>query len=105
MRYETELFRDQLGDVRKRDKRAAEQIDSVLERVVASPQAHDGQLKGDLAGHFKKKAVEKKYRIVYRYCRYCMQTKKKRCEDCEGQDREADSVILEEVFLRRDGYD
>jgi hypothetical protein len=102
-RYETGLFQEQMAEIRRKDKRAAEQIDAVLERVVSNPQANDGQLKGDRAGRFKKKAVEKKYRIVFASCRYSLQTKKQKCEGCA--EREDDSVILEEVFLRRDGYD
>ncbi len=102
-RYETELFQEQMAEIRRKDRRAAEQIDAVLVRVVSNPEANDGQLKGDRSGRFKKKAAEKKYRIVFASCRYCLQTRKQKCEGC--MEREDDSVILEEIFLRRDGYD
>src|ERR1700737_1445394 len=100
-RYETELFQEQLAEIRRRDKRAAEQIDAVLARIVSNPEGHDGQLKGDRSGRFKKKVVEKKYRVVFGSCQYCLRTKKKKCDECA--ERGANSVILEEVFLRQHG--
>jgi hypothetical protein len=102
-RYETELFQEQFAAIERADKRAAEQIGKVAERIVSNPQLNDGQLKGPLAGHFKKKAVERKYRIVFRSCQWCLAVKKEKCGDCSN--RHDNGVILEEVFLRRDGYD
>jgi hypothetical protein len=102
-RYETELFQEQMAEIRRKDKRAAEQIDAVADRVVANPELNDGQLKGDRAGQFKKKAVERKYRITFSSCGYCLKTNKKKCVGCEQ--REDAAVILQEVFARRDGYD
>src|ERR1700735_1952803 len=99
-RYETQLFQEQLMEIRKADRRAADQIDTVLDRIVANPQAHDGQLKGSLVGQFKKKAVDRKYRIIFSSCRYCLSTRKEKCADCA--DRPDDSVILRQVFLRRE---
>lgn len=102
-RYETQLFQEQLRDIRQRDKQAGHQIDRVLERIVSNPELNDGQVKGPLSGHFKKKAVGRKYRIIFQYCQWCMKAKNEKCAGCE--EREDESVILQEVFLRRDGYD
>lgn len=102
-RYETGLFQEQMAEIRRRDKRAAEQIDVIVARIVSNPEASDGQLKGDRAGQFKKKAVGKKYRIIFKSCAYCMKTKKEKCVGCE--EREDTAVTLQEVFPRSDGYD
>jgi hypothetical protein len=102
-RYETQLFQEQLEDIRRSDKNAAQRIDKVLDRIVQTPQLNDGQLRGPRSGKFKKKAVDQKYRIVFSYCQFCIKTKKERCECCKQ--RPDDSVILEEVFPRSEGYD
>jgi hypothetical protein len=102
-RYETELFAEQLEELRQDDHRAAEQVDKITARLVANPGLNDGQLKGPLAGHFKKKAVERKYRLVFRYCKWCLAVKKEKCADCAT--RPDDSVVLEQLFPRKDGYD
>jgi hypothetical protein len=103
MRYETALFQEQLADIRKSDRNAAEQIDAITTRLVTTPELNDGPLKGSRNLQFKKKAVQKRYRIIFRYCQHCVRTKKEKCGDCA--DREDSAVILEEVFFRRDGYD
>jgi len=101
-RYETELFREQLARIRRSDKRTAEQIDQVVDRILANPHNWDGLLKGPRAGQCKKKAVKKKYRIIYRFCELCLKLNKRKCSDCELPD---DAVILREVFPRAEGYD
>lgn len=103
MRYETQLFQEQLAEIRKGSRREAEQIDAVLQRIAEHPEANDGPLKGPRAGQFKKKAVDRKYRILFKWCRHCVRTNKQKCSDCIAA--EDDAVILQEVFLRKDGYD
>lgn len=102
-RYESELYQEQIAEIRRRDKRAAEQIENVVARIVSNPQGNDGALKGDRARSFKKKAVDRKYRITFRYCQWCLAVPKDRCNDCAN--RAPEGVIIEDVFLRRDGYD
>jgi hypothetical protein len=101
-RYETELFRERLARIRRSDKGTAEQIDQVLDRILANPYGWDGLLKGPRAGQCKKKAVNKKYRIIYKFCRLCLKLKKEKCSDCELPD---DAVIFRDVFARDEGYD
>ncbi len=102
-RYETELYQEQIAEIRKGDRKAAEQIEAIVGRVIANPHINDGSLKGNRARSFKKKAVDRKYRITFRYCQWCLKVPKERCGDCAA--REEQSVIIEDVFLRRDGYD
>lgn len=102
-RYETRLFQEQMVEIRRSDKHAAEQIDAIVARIVSNPEINDGQLKGDRAGQFKKKAVGKKYRIIFKSCAYCMKTRREKCAGCE--EREETAVTLQEVFPRSEGYD
>jgi hypothetical protein len=101
-RYETELFAEQLQRIRHADKATAERIDKVLSRLIRNPEAYDGLLKGPRAGQCKKRAVDQKYRIVYKYCELCLKLNKEKCSDC---DLPNDAVIFREVFRRNEGYD
>jgi len=104
-RYETQLFTEQLAEIRRLDKKAAEQLDGATVRIIEHPEVNDGSLKGDRAGSFKKKAVDRKYRIIWRYCQWCIKVRQGRCQDCAAGAFPESVVILEEVRLRRDGYD
>ncbi len=102
-RYQTDLFSGHWlilcqGNVRER-------LEEALKKILDHPELHDGQLKGPLAGHFKKKAAKKKYRIIYRYCRFCLQTKKAKCKDCAEANIPDNAVIFCEAFLRGEEYD
>jgi hypothetical protein len=101
--YESELFSSQMQ--RLREKTLWEQFNDAVEKLIEHPELNDGQLKGDRAGTFKKKFFHKRYRIIFKYCQFCLQTKKVQCPDCAREERSPDSIIFLEVFERGDGYD
>ena len=101
--YESELFYKQMQKLR--DKTLVEQFDETVEKLMEHPELNDGQLKGDRAGTFKKKFFHRRYRITFKYCEFCLQTKKKQCTDCEQEGRGPKSIIFLEVFERDEGYD
>jgi len=101
--YESELFSKQMQNLR--EKALSEQFDETVEKLIEHPELNDGQLKGPRAGTFKKKFFHKRYRITFKYCAFCLQTKKKQCEDCEREKRSAKSIVFLEVFERGEGYD
>jgi len=101
-RYETELFTEQLQRIRCADRTVAQRIDKILNRILKNPEIYDGLLKGPRAGQCKKRAVDEKYRIVYKYCELCLKLNKEKCADCDLPD---DAVIFREVFRRDEGYD
>jgi mRNA-degrading endonuclease RelE of RelBE toxin-antitoxin system len=104
IKYESELFSKQWKDLCKKDKPLEDRFTEVVKAIVLNPENFDGTLKGDRAGSLKKKAVGNHYRLIYRYCKRCLQVDKKRCVECESSQRDADSVIFEEVFHRNDDY-
>lgn len=101
--YESELFIAQMQGLR--EKTLKEQFDEAVEKLMEHPELNDGQLKADRAGTFKKKFFHKRYRITFKYCEFCLQTRKKQCADCEQEKRGPKSIIFLEVFERGEGYD
>lgn len=100
--YETELFTAQKAEIT--DKEIREQFDTAVARILETPEANDGQLKGDRSGEFKKKFFNKKWRFTFRYCKFCVKARKRRCEECEVGKFPDDALIFIDVFNRRDGY-
>jgi hypothetical protein len=100
--YETELFTAQKAAITDKEIRA--HFDAAVLKVLENPEVHDGQLKADRAGTFKKKFFNKKWRLTFRYCKFCLKTKKNRCAQCEGGTVPEDALVFIDVFNRRDGY-
>jgi len=101
--YESELFYEQMQGLR--DKKLFEQFNETVEKLMEHPELNDGQLKGDRAGTFKKKFFHQRWRITFRYCGFCLQTKKEQCADCLQEKRTPNSIVFLEVFERGEGYD
>lgn len=101
--YESELFSKQMQKLR--DKTLWEQFNETIEKLMEHPELNDGPLKGPRSGTFKKKFFHRRYRITFRYCDFCLQTKKQQCQDCQEEKRPAKSIVFLEVFERDEGYD
>jgi hypothetical protein len=102
-RYETELFMSQMS--RFTDKAVKAGLEDAITKILEHPELSDGQLKGPRAGSFKKKVFQKKYRILFRYCDFCLKVRKVRCSDCAEQKRPENSLVFLEAFHRKDDYD
>ena len=101
--YETELFAAQMQKLR--DKALWDQFNKTVENLIEHPELADSSLRGPRSGSFKKKFFHERYRIIFRYCEYCLKTKKKQCSDCAQESRPPNSIVFEEVFERGEGYD
>jgi mRNA-degrading endonuclease YafQ of YafQ-DinJ toxin-antitoxin module len=102
--FESELYQKQWKKLCKKDKPLEERFKSVVAAIIANPQNFDSPLKADRAHSVKKKAIEERYRFIYRYCERCIQVNKKRCADCESAKCDVKTIVFEEVFHRDDGY-
>ena len=101
--YESALFGSQMQRLRRKD--LLEQFDDTVAKLIEHPELNDGQLKGDRTGTFKKKFFHKRYRITFKYCEFCLKTKKTQCSECAQENRSARSITFLEVFERDEGYD
>lgn len=98
--YEAEFTEQFAKDIKRVGRRSAadvKHIKKVVDRILRSPDNHDGGLKGALAGYFKKYVGRSGYRIVYRVCGECRRMGKDkegpdRCEFCE--DTSDDTVVF-----------
>jgi mRNA-degrading endonuclease RelE of RelBE toxin-antitoxin system len=102
-RYETREFSKQLESIRTSDKKTFQRIEDVIKRVLENPSGFDSTLKGPRSGQVKKKVG--KFRVVYKYCEYCLQTAKAQCNECAENSIPSDAIVLLEVFRRDEGYD
>src|SRR5258708_3399309 len=103
VRYDSDMYIEQLADIRAGDKRAAEQIDMISARIIEHPEVYDSALKGPRAGQFSRRAADQRYRIVFSTCQWCLKVRKVKCAECA--DRDDNAVTLLDVFLRGKGYD
>src|SRR5256885_15073086 len=95
--FESELFGRQFKQLTKKDKPLKEKLEEAIEKILENPANYDSKLRADLDGWVKKKAVKERYRLIYKYCGLCTESKKERCAGCsEG----APCVLFREVFHR-----
>ncbi len=100
-RHETEQFTGEMAVLRQKDKTTHDKLEKICERIISAPFNYDSTLKGPRSGQLKKKAIEERWRIVYRFCAYCLKVFKKKCNGC---DLPNNAVVFVEVFHRDEGY-
>ena len=95
-RVYTEQFAKVVDSKKKRDRAMVAAMKDAVEEVLASPERHDGALKGNQRGRFKKYVGRSSYRIVFTVCAWCRsmdrhQDPKARCEFC---DETSDNTVV-----------
>jgi hypothetical protein len=104
-RYQTDLFPEQIDKLCRKDAPLRVAFDDAIAKILETPQANDGQLKGPRSGTFKKYVQNKKYRVIFAFCEHCISVYEgKRCSRCSDE-APTTIVVFIEAFKRDDGYD
>ena len=103
VRY-SEEFDKSIDKIRTIDSSWIKRIEATTERIILNPSQFDHPLTGKISYKVVKYVSRSGYRIVYRFCTYCITNQQKdidTCEDCEEVLKDSsEGIWLFDVFRK-----
>ena len=99
----TEHFEARMRKILENDPGGHGRIKKVIDRILATPDMADGQMRGAHRGKFKKYVGRRDYRLIYYYCHMCRKANRRLetvCHDCEVLPD--NSVVFFDVFHKNE---
>ena len=97
-------FEKSINKIKKQAPSWIARIEQTVKRLIKNPETFDKPLASDHRRHKLEKYVGKKgYRILYRYCDYCITHKQKdieTCEDCEEVLKGGGGIMFLDIFKK-----
>lgn len=102
VRYSSE-FDESITQIKKRDPSWIKRIKKTVEKIITYPDNYDHPLVGEKNYKLNKYVSLKGYRILYRFCNYCIshnQQNIETCDDCAEVRNHGEGIMFLDIFRR-----